>query len=314
MKKRLVAAVLVGLGLMMGVGSVWAREPNSFEECKSYRGGRYDIIDSVKWACDIADWSNNGDNDNACSLWIGGSSSTDPTIYADSATGKVTINYYGMCTKASAPTAEISVTNDNNSIDDDKTLVRGLWGSPTSVSAQLDVAKFISGLTPVATSSGDKYQRTVNVSRCYGYYDEDGDIVNNGSCSSENDTVTLIVKNRFAGKASASGGGTSSATGFVSANKSASDLNIDCSSGECTAKFTLELKSTIGNGSTSYTVYRGNTANKSCHSTPGRGSKVGEFTETMHPGDKVRYSIEFKVTAASGAKAKASVCAVATAS
>ena len=152
-KKRSVVTIIMGLGLILCVNNAWAQEPNNLKQCIDYSGGRYNVIGSVKWACDIMDWENNGNNDNACSLWIGGLSSTDPTIYANNATGKVTVYYYGMCTKASAPTAEISVTNDNDSIDDNKTLVRGVWGSPTHVSAQLNIASFISGLTPEKTSS-----------------------------------------------------------------------------------------------------------------------------------------------------------------
>lgn len=313
-KKRSVVTIIMGLGLILCVNNAWAQEPNNLKQCIDYSGGRYNVIGSVKWACDIMDWENNGNNDNACSLWIGGLSSTDPTIYANNATGKVTVYYYGMCTKASAPTAEISVTNDNDSIDDNKTLVRGVWGSPTHVSAQLNIASFISGLTPEKTSSGDKYQRTVNVYRCHGYYDDDGNIVNNGSCSSENDTVTLIIRNKFAGEASASSGGASMTTGFVSEDSTANDLNVDCSSGECTVDFVLSLKSLVGNGNTSYEIYRGSTKKKNGTSTPGTsGSDVEEFTETMHPGDRICYSIKFNVSAASGAKATAKACAVATA-
>lgn len=190
-----VVVFIVAQACYAGAGS---RFVGNNSGCLSASGGR-DGIDSVKYACGKASCDTAGNppgsektecladgGQNGCALWIGAISDSVGTVINVTGTGVATIAYWGMCTDRADTTRNITVSNDNDSINDHMNLTRGLWARPSAIGTTLDVAKFIEGLT--GTDMGDgcskKYTRTVNVARTH----SDG-----GSADNMDQEVAIVV-------------------------------------------------------------------------------------------------------------------------
>ncbi len=229
-------------------------------DCLYYSGGR-EAIESVQWACGV--WAEEYGETNVCSLWLGGDSSVDPTIYVDSINEYKTVHYYGMCTDRPNTTAKIWVENDNNSIDSSVNLNRGYWGSPTFVDTTLNVANFVDGSMKTTSSEGDVYTRYIDVCRqngsassCSAY---------SGACSCMNEKVSVVVKNHdyYYGKAVVSSSdealnnGEGAVLGFTQEDGKATYYINDCDPvNGCSAKFWHYLKREGGDGATTYNISR----------------------------------------------------------
>ena len=166
----------------------------SQKTCRKTSGGRMHI-ESVAWVC-------KQDANPTCALWIGGSDSVDPVIYAKKASGDVTIRYYRMCIGGTASTKNVWVSKDNGAIDDSSNIKGGKWGHPKSKAANLNVGKFIvkgnSKQSKVnyrqVTINGqlyDEYSRVVNVKRQNQYASSCG--AYSGACASMDETVTVRI-------------------------------------------------------------------------------------------------------------------------
>lgn len=189
----LASLLTITSSLLMITHSVLAISGYSdYQKCLDESGGRGDIP-SVQWACRTS-VENNTNNpsiafNNICSLWIGNADNSNvDTIYVDEPSGLATIAFWGMCTEMENTTARIWLENDNGAIYSGNNLTRGTWAKPKSLLTTLDVDKFLEGLTPYSTSEGQVYTReNIEVFRCHGG--------NESSCSSQTQSITVIVRN-----------------------------------------------------------------------------------------------------------------------
>ncbi|MBR3353223.1 hypothetical protein IKG49_01365 [Candidatus Saccharibacteria bacterium] len=230
------------------------------DDCLYNSGGR-EAIESVQWACDV--WAKGYGETNVCSLWLGGDSSVDPTIYVDSVNEYKTVHYYGMCTDRPNTTAKIWVENDNNSIDSSVNLRRGYWGSPTFVNTTLNVANFIDGSLKTTSSEGDVYTRYVEVCRRNGSASSCSSYP--GACSCMNEEIKVVVKNYdyYYGRVAVSSSdealnnGEGAVLGFTQEDGKATYYINDCDPvNGCSAKFWHYLKREGGDGATTYNISR----------------------------------------------------------
>ena len=138
----------------------------SYESCINSSGGRGGIP-SVQWAC----WNRANLTDNIynwCTAWLGSSwNSTDngTTIDIDSTSGTIQLNVWGMCTDRARSTNGIYLRYDNGSISGVHDFERSTWGSPSGYPIWLNVAQFISGVTPQEDGEYLVYRRNIEIWR-----------------------------------------------------------------------------------------------------------------------------------------------------
>lgn len=146
----------------------------NYQKCLNESGGHENINSVKNYACSIASRK----AINVCASWIGSSNNSKSTdIYANidytqiNSNSTVDLKIWGMCT-AVANTAAAMATAPPNIITcggsrDCRFERSGNWGSPSSKSAQLNVSKFISGISP--SSDGDYlvYTRNMAVTRTH---------------------------------------------------------------------------------------------------------------------------------------------------
>ena len=105
-----------------------------------------------------------------CAAWLSAPGSPgSTTIDIPTASGVAPLAVYGMCSDNSGDTTKrlwIADNTDNGSITfSTQGLERGPWGEPKSIDATLDIARFISGLTPEREGDSYVYTREVILSR-----------------------------------------------------------------------------------------------------------------------------------------------------
>ena len=133
--------------------------PGGFRRCLNSSGGRSNFH-SVQYACDRA----TAKPQNACTAWLGpvGNSGTRTIrITAPSINSTVTIGIYGMCTDRADRASALAVAGDGGSIGSGSGQLGGFtrsgtWGSPSSTTTTINVAKFIQG---AAIVNGAYYRR-----------------------------------------------------------------------------------------------------------------------------------------------------------
>ena len=180
----------------------------SKQDCLNNSGGHQNIS-SVIWACnEIILHPERVDaygryNWNACATWLGSpgtSTSAGAEIWVNSLSGEEAISYYGMCTREPDTASALYVVYPEGTSEEDKyitgigTFTRGWWAHPTSASATLRVAKFVSGLTPTDCYTNDKcYDRNITLARCHS---------NTPSCSTQVQLLRVVLsRNTLSGKA-----------------------------------------------------------------------------------------------------------------
>lgn len=250
MKKWCLLVVLaVGfLGACVSAPRVSASQFDSYDECINASGGRGDIS-SVDWACGWVGYA----TETVCALWIGSTTSTvDPIIYTDKASGDLTIRYYRMCYDGTLGTARIWVENDNGAIDDSKNMNGGSWSHPKHIDTKLNIGKFISGISSTeVTHDGklyDEYSRVVTVGRqsetassCDAY---------SGACSEMEEKVRVrVLKKSFQAKADVS----DASTEYVVNGSTSKNIECNDTGDGCSVNFSFHLKRTVGTDSDSTT-------------------------------------------------------------
>ncbi|MDO4526671.1 MAG: hypothetical protein Q4B87_01110, partial [Candidatus Saccharibacteria bacterium] len=171
-------ALGVGLALISAQNcSAYSQFYGDSDRCLRESGGR-EGLSAVQYACGKASCDTAADPEecswnggqNGCSLWIGDPANGETTIRVqlNEASGNVPVAYWGMCTDRWNTTSAIWVYGDNDAIDDDYYLARGLWNQPTSVGTTLNVSQFIAGIAPTKTTCGHSYTRNVTVGRRHG--------------------------------------------------------------------------------------------------------------------------------------------------
>ena len=196
MRRILGFCVVIVLSCFAFSESCFAWSGDKYNDCINGSGGRGDI-DSVRWACSHAT-----DSTNACSLWIGSSTSASVVVssYNPSGDNIVNVQFWGMCTHF--PNAAVNITIDegegsSSSITNPAPFVRGKWPSPTSTTTTLNVDEFIKGLTPTTDASGNLvYSKSVDVWRCHNLNGVSEPFVSNGSCSNQDVPVRVIISNQ----------------------------------------------------------------------------------------------------------------------
>ena len=184
--------------------TVTAQTFSSKDDCLNRSGGLREI-GSVDWACGV---KMEKPGINVCAFWLGGAdkraeiqidyNSIDGSIYDGNEELWETIYYWGMCTDAANTAVDIEIKDSNGEVDyiDSRGVAfsRGTWGNATGISKSkgLNVSKFISGLTPEKDGDTETYERKVNVKRCHSF---PGTLINNGSCSSQDVTIRVVIKN-----------------------------------------------------------------------------------------------------------------------
>ncbi len=294
----LLVILIVGfLGVCMSAPRVSASQFNSKEECLNASGGRRDIS-SVDWACD---WVGTA-TETVCALWIGSATNTvDPIIYTDKTSGKVTIRYYRMCYDGTLGTAHIWVENDNGAIDDSMNMNGGTWNNPKHIDTQLDVGKFISGISSTEVTHDGKvyneYSRWVKVGRqsetassCDAY---------SGACSEMNELVRVrILKKSFQAKADVS----DSSTGYVVNGSTSKTVTCNNAMDGCSVGFSFYIKKISGSSSDDTTYgtekigpsgsWTGVESNKSSTASSG-GTEVATYSATIKAGQRICYRMNY---------------------
>ena len=137
------------------------RYSGKYDECVAESGyGQYRSVSD--YACVAA--ARTDVLQEGCAAWLsapGNPSST--TINVTKMSGAVPLAIYGMCSDDSGnTTSNLWLMNDNGSITPSSpNLTRGPWGSPNSISASLNIERFIAGVTP--EKEGDYYVYTREV-------------------------------------------------------------------------------------------------------------------------------------------------------
>ncbi len=162
-----------------------------------------------------------------------------------------------------------------------------------------------------------------------GSYTSTGTSYTVNNLTSNRTIYAVYEKNSFQGRArvfegSNTSGTNSKSTGWVDKDNT-QKLEINCSNNGCTATFDLYIRTTAGNGATSYAIYRsyngGNNiiqpnitpAPPTTFSTSGTVLKIngkGTYVENLRPGESVCYLLMFRPHGTTGATTAAlNVCA-----
>ncbi len=144
-----------------------ADAPTSYDGCLAAAGNNREYFNDVQWAC--RKYSEAPAN-NVCTVWLGSPDNDSvSTIVVSSLSGTANVNVYGMCTKSANQTNTLDIRNDNDAVSVPSSFSRsGTWGSPSSTTASIDIAKFVQGVTPVQNGDTKIYSRTVVVYRQHG--------------------------------------------------------------------------------------------------------------------------------------------------
>ena len=144
-----------------------ADAPTSYDGCLAAAGNNREYFNDVQWAC--RKYSEAPAN-NVCTVWLGSPDNDSvSTIVVSSLSGTANVNVYGMCTKSANQTNTLDIRNDNDAVSVPSSFNRsGTWGSPSSTTATIDIAKFVQGVTPVQNGDTKIYSRTVVVYRQHG--------------------------------------------------------------------------------------------------------------------------------------------------
>lgn len=146
----------------------------NYQKCLNESGGHENIGSVKNYACSIASRK----AINVCASWIGSSSNSKSTdIYADidyteiTSSSTVSLKIWGMCTAVSNTAAAMATAPPNiitcGGGRDCSFTRSGNWGSPSSRDAQLNVSKFISGISPSSEGNYLVYSRNMAVTRTH---------------------------------------------------------------------------------------------------------------------------------------------------
>ncbi|MBR2710625.1 hypothetical protein IKF02_03290 [Candidatus Saccharibacteria bacterium] len=263
MRRILVFCVAIALSCFAFSASCSAWSGSRYNSCINSSGGRGDI-DSVRWACEHAT-----DSVNACSLWIGSSTSASVVVssYNPSGDNIVNVQFWGMCTSSPNMAGNITTDNDNNSITNPGPFIRGTWASPTYTTASLNVDMFIAGLTPTIDAGGNfVYSKTIDVGRCHNANGTSLPFVSNNSCSHQGVPVGVVVNKQDYTQS------------YVSVQKFGSDVVDQISTGRPSNSGTAQLSN---------------------NEQPGYISNQAGVTDTYMVGDKVTVTFAHSVFSSS---------------